>query len=170
MNNLKSVPAGPPKEPEFLRASRNTLLICSVIRCTQKNRRSAIFGGGCENVLSHFPRALVQEARSNHILNACLYLRSHGRPRHDLDSARIAIRLSLEVRRLSRHQTDRRAAFRKVVRQHAHHERLREAWLAWSAHRADHVSGAGVCILPHFERAARLSHVTERVAVDLLRA
>ena len=57
--------------------------------------------------------------------------------------------------------------FQKSRRQHAHHEPLREAWLTWSAHRADHVS-AGVCILPHFERVARLTHVTERGAVDLL--
>ena len=96
-----------------------------------------------------------------------MYLRSHRRASRDLDSARIKIPLSLEIHAPCRHETDRRAAFRKVVHRPAGPEQLREAWLTSSAHRADEVS-QGVCVPSLFERVARLTYVTERGAGNLL--
>ena len=66
-------------------------------------------------------------------------------------------------------ETDRRAAFRKVVHRPAGPERLREAWFTSSAHRADEVS-EGFCIPQLLERVARLTYVAQRGAGNLLLA
>ena len=85
------------------------------------------------------------------------------------DSARIKIPLSLDMHAPCRHETDRRAALRKVVHRTAGPERLRGAWLTSSAHRADEVS-QGVCVPSLFERVARLTCVVQRGAGNLLLA
>ena len=64
--------------------------------------------GRSQIAAASYPNAMSQPLKP--CSHACVYLRSHGRTSHDLDSARIKIPLSLEIHASCRHERKRTAA------------------------------------------------------------